>query len=179
MEKRDTDMKEVRYALEAHSEWHCPAIKCSGRQWQSSNINIHLIWTGSLPALHRQSFSPRSSLEDHVPLNPHFFLSLSSCFYLYISFSLITNCTAHSKLLTMTQKRGGEWIKRVKNSRKPRDTQSCLRVVVMFPPHPLGSIVPNCNRTSGRKIKSLFCYQNTETWPWVSKASEQNRIVIE
>lgn len=44
---------------------------------------------------------------------------------------------------------------------------------------PLGSFVRNCNRTSGGKIKSLFCYQNTETWPWVSKASEQNRIVIE
>lgn len=117
---------------------------------------------GRLPPLHRQSFSPRSSLEDHIPLIPQFFFLYHPVF-ISVFFSLITNRTVHGKLLTMThKKREGEGIKRrVKNSRKPRDTQSCLRVVVMFPS--LGSIVCNCNQTSGGKRKSLFCYQNTGT----------------
>lgn len=185
MQTPDTDMKEVRCALETYSEWHCPAVKFSGRQWQSSNINIHLIWTGRLPALHRQSFSPRSPLEDHIPLNssiflsPHFFLKILFIYF----FSSHRQLHSTQRIINNgTQKKweGARFKRRVKNGRKPRDTQSCLRVVVMLPfPPSFSSIVCDCNRTSGGKIKSLFCYQNTGTWPWVRKASEQNRIAIE
>ncbi len=96
-----------------------------------------------------------------------FFLSLSSRFYLYISFSLITDCTAHSTLLTMTQKKGKE--SGSKEGLKTAGNPQILKVASGLlscsppPPTPFGSIVCNCNRTSGGKIKSLFCYQNTET----------------
>lgn len=41
--------------------------------------------------------------------------------------------------------------RRVKKSRKHRDTQSCLRVVVMFPS--LRSIMCNCNQISAGEKK--------------------------
>lgn len=88
----------------------CSAIKCHGRQWQSSNINIYLIWTGKLPAVHRQSFSPRSrttsnttylSFLNFSPLPP------SSYFYLYIYFCLINNCK-HIVIINNGTKAQGE-----------------------------------------------------------------------
>lgn len=105
--------------------------------------------------------------------------SFSIILFLFIYF-FSSHHRLHSaqQVLTMAQKGEGEQMKRrVKNNREPRDTQSCLRVVVTFSSQ--SSIVRNCNRTSRGRTKSLFCYQNTETWPWVSKASEQNGIVME
>lgn len=107
------------------------------------------------------------------------FLSLSFCFDLYISFFLITNCSAQSQYWQWHKKKemksgSKEGLKTDRNSEILKVASGLLSCF-----SPLGSFVRNCNRTSGGKIKSLFCYQNTETWPWVSKASEQNRIVIE
>lgn len=114
--------------------------------------------------------------------HPPQFLNFSFATFFIFLYFFSSHAHAQWIINNGTQKKweGARFKRRVKNGRKPRDTQSCLRVVVMLPfPPSFGSIVRDCNRTSGGKIKSLFCYQNTGTWPWVSKASEQNRIAIE
>lgn len=150
-----------------------------GKQKRPINIKLHLIWAVRF-------FCPTNMFTKVFTAEPqpsHLF-SLLLWFYSCISF--FSHCLLHSwlQLPTMTHahmhaKREGERIKRrVKKSRKPRDTSSCLRVAVMFFVHICG-FVWNNNRTSRGKIKSLFCWQNTETWPWVSKASEQHRMAME
>lgn len=171
-------MKEVRCALEAYSEWHCPAIKGSGKTMTVIKHQhlFDLNWQNA--ASSQAVLLTKVFAGGPVPLIPHFSFSAALFLFIYFFFPHHQLHSTYQIINNDTHTQRGEWIKRrVKNSRKPGDTQSCLRVVVVFPP--LGSIVRNCNQTSGGKIKSLFCYQNTGTWPWVSKASEQNRIARE
>lgn len=108
--------------------------------------------------------------------------------YIFLFFPF-TNCAAHYNYQQWHRgengKKEGERIKRrVNASRTPGDTPSCFAVVVSFYFVVLffpfdGFCAPPWIEQAGGKIKSLFCYWNTETWPWVSKASEQNRMVME
>lgn len=92
------------------------------------------------------------------PSHSSIFLSPSSCFYLYISFSLSSPTAQHIAIINNdTHRKGKE--RRLKNSRKTRDTQSCVRVVVMTPPPPSPlrcNIVHDCNRTSGENKVTIL-----------------------
>lgn len=104
------------------------------------------------------SGGPRPSHSSVFP-----FLSLSFCFDLYISFFSHHQLLSTEPVLTVTQKKemksgSKEGLKTDRNSEILKVASGLLSCF-----SPLGSFVRNCNRTSGGKIKSLFCYQNTET----------------
>lgn len=90
---------------------------------------------GKLLPLHRQSLSPRPSLEDHITLSPQFFFLYNPLFHSCI-FSLITSCSADSKLLTMAHKQsvgGGAQKKRLRTAANPETLKVASWLSSCFP----------------------------------------------
>lgn len=84
--------------------------------------------------------------------------------YISIYFFQASVTAQHIAIINNTNNGEGEQIKRrVNDSRKPTDTPSWLRVVVMFFPLPPAALCVAVIEQAEGRIKSLFCYQNAET----------------
>lgn len=104
-----------------------------------------------LPPLHRQSFSPRSLLEDPIPLIHQILFP-----FLHFSSHQRPHAVNHFKKKKRHARRQKKVNKLKGNGSKgglgtAGSTQTCLRVVVMFPFY--GVIVYSCNQISTEEEK--------------------------